>query len=561
MADYVFLRPSGYYLRYARPLRFASILPVRELRYPLHTHKQLIAKRAAAYIVARIEWLLSGIESSRMQLSPEQIMSLVRKEIDETHQEVKSTHLREKSPAAWAAHVSANLELLKEAEENLAHSNFRSVVHRAHQVLEENGIELDEQSDSFRLLCRELLRATIEMQREDLRLHDGKLAHDEQPYLRSPSDLPPLQAVQARPKGPQLSEVLALYTEFKVKSKDVSEASKSRYRDAVVSFLDVVGDKHVEEIVYRDVEQLWETLLKLPPNRKKAKAYRDKSVAEILALDLPPEKCMKGATINNSLAALSEIFGWLLKQDLVTSNVFAGVSVSASSSLSYNAYTDEDLGVLTRSALFSAGSTYSRLVTTTAAHWWLPLLALWTGARAGELMQMHLSDIETIDGILCAVVDDKHDGQQLKTKAARRRFPIHSALLELGFADYVEQKRNAGASRLLESLKTKAGKPGDAASAWFRRYRAGFLPPEFEQDKKVLHSFRSTFITAARNAGADKRALKFAIGHQDGRGDTMDIHYDKGPGMEFLQQEIEKVHFPSVDLSALRYGWKRFKVL
>ena len=560
MADYIFLRSSGYYFRYARPLRFASVLPVRELRYPLHTHELRIAKRTAAYIVARIEWLLSGIENSRMRLSEEQIKSLVRKEVEETRQEIKADHLRQKSTTSWSAHVSASLELLQEAEEELAHSNFRNIARRAQQVLDDNGIQLDHQSDSFRLLCRELLRASIELHREDIRLHEGGLAFDEQPYLQLISGQPIIRAAEEKPKGPRLSEVLPLYTEFKVKSKDIGEASKSRYRDAVVSFVDVVGDKHVEDIAYRDAEQLWETLLKLPPNRKKAKAYRDKSVAEILAMDLPPEKCMKGATINNSLAALSEIFGWLLKQRLVTSNVFAGVTVSANDSLSYSAYTDEDLAVLTRSALY-VDSQYSRKATTTAAHWWLPLLALWSGARAGELMQMHVSDIKTIDGILCATVDDEGEGKQLKTKAARRRFPIHSALLELGFEDYVEQKRKVGATRLLESFKTKGRKPGDAASSWFSRYRANFLPPEFKQEKKVLHSFRSTLITAARNAGADKRALKFAIGHQDGRGDTMDIHYDKGPGIAFLQQEIEKVRFPSVDLSALRYGWEQFKIL
>lgn len=563
MADYIFLRPSGYYFRYARPARFKSVLPVRELRYPLHTHEQRVAKRLAAYIFARVEWLLIGIKNSRMELSQEQINSLVRREIEETRREIKANHLREKTPAAWNAHITAGLELLQEAEEDLAHSNFRNVATRVQNILDDSGIKLDRQSDSFRQLCRALLRATIEMQREDLRLHDGGLAHDEQPYLQP--NKPRIATPPQQTTSPLLTTVLEEYITEK-QGQLRGSSSMSSYRTAIGWFVFVVGDKPVGEITNDDARYFRDTLRKLPAHRNKRAAYKGKSAEDLLALNLPQSECLSGKSINGHLSVLSGIFKWLRPRRLVDINVFEGVSTHEEDSRSYTEYTPEDLRTITTSALYDK-SKHSRRGANTASRWWLPLLGLWTGARVGELTQMHLSDIREIDGILCAIVDDEEEMEKakrtkrLKTQAARRIFPIHSALIDLGFEDYVSQVRAAGATRLLESIALGSEKPGSQASKWFNEtYRDNYLPPSFKQEGKVFHSFRCTFITAAINAKVDLLDLQSMVGHEPKQLAETATYFGRRD-VRNLKESIEMIQFPTVDLASLRDGWKRFKRL
>nr|WP_158217365.1 site-specific integrase [Microbulbifer agarilyticus] len=495
-----------------------------------------------------------------MQLSREQIMNLVRKEIEESHSEVTSDHLREKSPGAWEAHVTASLEFLREAEEDLARSHFRSIARRAQQILDDNGIRLDETSGSFRLLCRELLRATIELQREDLRLHNGKSAHNEQPYLLQASPTP---VAATQPKTtPLLSEVLEAFINEKQQAKKVGISSIESYREAVSTFVFVVGDKPVGEITHDDACRFRDACRQIPTNRTKNPNYKNKTIDELLALELPESICLSGKTINDRLSILSAIFQkHLIPKRLADLNVFEGVKTHLEDSRSYTEFDSDDLRVITTSAIY-VDSKYSRSSKTTASRWWLPLLGFWTGARVGELTQMHLSDIQEIDGILCAVVDDdEEDGKRVKTNAARRTFPIHSALLELGFRDYVEQVRASGATRLLESIPLGSRKPGEVASKWFNEtYRARHLPSEFKEDKKVFHSLRRTFITAGLNAKIDLLDLQSMVGHEPKQLAETATYYGKRD-VRRLKESLELVQFPSVDLASLRNGWKRFKRL
>ena len=77
---------------------------------------------------------------------------------------------------------------------------------------------------------------------------------------------------------------------------------------------------------------------------------------------------------------------------------------------------------------------------------------------------MRLDDIKTIDGILCAsVVDDAETGQQVKTQAGIRTFPIHPLLLSLGFAEYIDELRGGDKGRVLHGIPLGNRKAGDQA--------------------------------------------------------------------------------------------------
>jgi hypothetical protein len=57
-------------------------------------------------------------------------------------------------------------------------------------------------------------------------------------------------------------------------------------------------------------------------------------------------------------------------------------------------------------------------------HFWLPILALFTGARQNELAQLFLSDIRENDGLWVIDINANNESQKVKTKSGKGPFMI-----------------------------------------------------------------------------------------------------------------------------------------
>jgi integrase len=77
---------------------------------------------------------------------------------------------------------------------------------------------------------------------------------------------------------------------------------------------------------------------------------------------------------------------------------------------------------------------------TNASRRWLPWLAALSGARIGEVAQLWGNRITTEDGIAAMAIRPAEDGGSLKNEASERTVPIHPAILEAGFLDFVQQQ-------------------------------------------------------------------------------------------------------------------------
>lgn len=141
--------------------------------------------------------------------------------------------------------------------------------------------------------------------------------------------------------------------------------------------------------------------------------------------------------------------------------------------------------------------------------YWAPILALWTGMRMNEILQLERADISmSPDGIEFIRVTDQDHGdysgtafsKRLKTKNAVRSIPIHHTLKAIGFLTWVQDCRDG---RLFpEATVGKAGeKPSDTYSKRFASNlkEAGVWKPR----RLVFHSFRNSFNDALRSAGVD----------------------------------------------------------
>lgn len=156
------------------------------------------------------------------------------------------------------------------------------------------------------------------------------------------------------------------------------------------------------------------------------------------------------------------------------------------------------------------------------AAYWLPLLALYTGARLNELGQLRPTDVvqETyIDANksdvdetawVIRLVADKSEGLKLKNAGSARRIPIHPELVRLGFLDLVARTR--GQARIFIALRPdKYGHISANWSKWFGRYLRKVCG--VANEKMVFHSFRHSFRFYALQVGIPDVDVMAIMGH------------------------------------------------
>jgi integrase len=226
--------------------------------------------------------------------------------------------------------------------------------------------------------------------------------------------------------------------------------------------------------------------------------------------------------INMHLASLIKLLNYAVRLDLVKTNEASGLTVKAPSG--EKARRSFDLPALKSifgSPVYTAG--HRPRGGGGEASYWLPLLALFTGARLEELCQLHPDDVMQVayhdEGSEASAwvirITDEGEGQGLKNAGSRRRVPLHPELERLGFVDYVQQAKYEGHKRIFHNLVPSIdGKEGGNFSKWFGRYlRDGC---KVADKRMVFHSFRHLFKEVLREAEIPKEINDALTGHESG---------------------------------------------
>ena len=153
------------------------------------------------------------------------------------------------------------------------------------------------------------------------------------------------------------------------------------------------------------------------------------------------------------------------------------------------------------------------------ARFWVPLIALFTGARLGEICQLDTTDIRAIDGVSCIVVSQRSlvgsTDKQLKTSASDRLIPVHPTLIECGLLHFAEAKRKAGETKLFDDIETgSTGSRPVAFSKWFTQFLRACGA---QRSRTSFHSFRHNFRDELRAARVDHDIAMLLGGAAHGR--------------------------------------------
>lgn len=192
---------------------------------------------------------------------------------------------------------------------------------------------------------------------------------------------------------------------------------------------------------------------------------------------------------------------------------------------------------------------------------WIPLVMAFSGARPKEIAQLMWADVQqTPNGTwYLNVVETEDDegfpdggGKTVKTESSRRRIPLHSELIKIGFLGFVnQQKKKAGHknARLFPGLKPDHY--GNVATYANRRFNEVFLPAEITLAKnQVFYSFRHSVRDAMRRAKTPSETLLAVTGWSPAGKAVSDDYGDAGnPDLHI--EWVEKIAYPGLDLTFL----------
>jgi integrase len=266
-------------------------------------------------------------------------------------------------------------------------------------------------------------------------------------------------------------------------------------------------------------------------------------------------------TVNKLLGAVGAIAQWgrdngLIADDVQWSNPFAKMSLPTRRS-TREPWEPDELRTLFGSPIFTGGDR-PRAGGGEAA-FWLPLLALFTGARLNELAPLTVADItrdEPTSVYSIHIKEAPEQGRRLKTAGSARIVPVHRELIRIGFVRFTEEVGSSSGpeARLFPLLKPgpKEGF-GEAFSKWFGRFKRGL---GINNKASVFHSFRHGFKDALRRARVGEDVNDALTGHSSG---SIGRSYGAKDmvrrfGLGTLADAVGEVVYPGLDLRDLHWS-------
>ena len=259
---------------------------------------------------------------------------------------------------------------------------------------------------------------------------------------------------------------------------------------------------------------------------------------------------IKATRVNARLGQLNDLFTWAINNGHYTASdksPVEGLRIGKKSKLvakheSFEPFNNDEL-----KAIFSPAGYLKKF--DKPDFYWLPIVALLTGARREEIATLLAADVKTVDGVPCLFI------QKGKTADARRLIPLHPTLLALGFMDYAKHVQSLGQECLFPYLVETANGKGKNAGRQFSNWLGDL---DITDNRKVFHSFRHTLITRLHAIHSNPAHVMQITGHAQ---ETQGVHfqtYTHDVGLQALAETLGKLSYP-LDFDSLKLTDPTFK--
>jgi integrase len=400
----------------------------------------------------------------------------------------------------------------------------------------ENGFELEPSGSSHVALCAALNDAAVQASEDALKRLDGDLV----PTPDMPSLPSRALAVASRPSGRTLGDLIDA---FKADRADKwSTSSTNNFVPVERVMREVLGSKRLLSEIGRDQgRELFEVVKRLPRGLGTLPKLRGVSVADAIEMDLPR---LAPKSINGTyLSSMKAVFKFAVQEHWLSVSPMLGLAVMDPV---HDADKRDPFTIDQLNKIFAGAPWRPRDEAPGGKplHFWGPLIALFHGMRRGEIAQLLVADITEVAGVTVILV--KATGRKrVKTKNSRRILPVHPELTEMGFLEYVGERRKAGAVQLWEGEQPNGNDQwGDGFSDWFGRLLEA---RKVTGTRLGMHSLRHNFQDGLREAGLHGTGLGQELAGRSKGGDTSNNYGSQYPTRQ-LADAIASVTFPGLKL-------------
>jgi len=541
-------RNQTFYFRMAVPRHLTGRIGLREIKLSLRTGDPTTAHLIGRRVSVDLDAFLLRLPHMP-DLAPEDIQNIIQ---DYFRQALRaSNELAYLLPRDPKYHREGEIAYLKariiQLSELAASRSYASVRDDAVALLNANASGAwSPASELFQKLCEGLLRAD----RENTRILAAKLAGQfDETSPRDPlfagilvEEMPPPPGEENTPtKVDTLGSVAALFHTQKSKHDWVKKTAADAKR--VLSLTeDIIGkDKPIAKLGIEDVKAIRDAISLVPPNYMKSAAGKGINVQDAIKGNADGA-CLALKTQDKYFTIFRQLLIFARDEGYIEKIPGEGVKIAGATKV--NAidgrlpYSKEQLKAIFASPLFIGHSEKRHEpgpLMIRDGKYWVPLVALYSGMRMGEIIQLLVTDIKH-DGDIAYFDVSKGDGKQVKTASSVRRVPVHKVLVKLGLLDLTKNK--TGGDRIFHDLGIGTdGYYSQVFSKWWGRYSKTI---GFHTDKTAFHSFRHNFKDALQSAEVQEYVAKALMGHAN-----RDVHsqYGSGPSLQILKKNIDKVSY------------------
>jgi len=343
-----------------------------------------------------------------------------------------------------------------------------------------------------------------------------------------------------------LGECLDRYKREVLDLRSVTPKTSIKHRALVNHVGDFFGRKTtLDRITRAECNRYRDHLATLPPNFGKRRgdvhSARRKQMAE--------DRTLSWETQANYLKSMSDVMAWAVREQLVPFNPAEHITPLRKREAAENQrlpFTVEELKTIFSAPLFTGSKDDERSFAIPGpniirrSRYWVPLVALYSGMRMGEILQLTPEHVrKSAKGTPFFVLTRD---MKLKTGNAEREVPVHPELIRVGFLDWVEEQRQRKSGLLFPDVAiSKHGYGSDIFTKRFATFLRSLELPADRRPKLCFHSFRHTFKDALNETGASEEVKDEICGWS--RGKKTGRRYGSGLSADLLNDTVRQVTF------------------
>lgn len=398
------------------------------------------------------------------------------------------------------------------ADINTAILSGRSPLDYARELNAKMGFCVPENSDEFGELVAAVIDGCFQARRSVNDLFEGHSVP------REPTST--LMRHLANTKQPERTKTFSEVSEIQFATKSLAAKTRAKMIRSQALFIKLVGDKDINEYTKTDI-----------------RFFLDHLAEQQVGKATNGTRPISQTTMQSYLSGISSPFnfassrGWLTEGNPTVGIKMEDWRAKADTLLvpARKRFEEHHLNAIFQHPWFSGcqSTTISYQpgeVLLDDMRYWAPVVALYTGARAGELGGLMLDEIH-LDDVAPHIWIRRNKYRDTKSKLDRH-VPILDALIELGFQDYVTRVRQTGSDRLFPDWKLPMKDPSNDThynwgnAKWIRAFNRTVIPSTLPhlanvgtRSPVVFHSLRGSFKFMLLGHGHPHLANAI-IGHQ-----------------------------------------------